>query len=318
MEEIYYFEKYQKILVNFANTEAGRLLLGVKNNFPIFKLSPNSIHFTEDLRSNYCYADFYTYSKIANILLPAITKIEIANEYKKVENINQALLHYTDIKKYNYPAIYLTLNSFTSFSGVDGNIWNGNANFATARALTSGNASLTSTTEVTRVWNSAGTYYIDRDFIHFLTSSIGSDKTILLASLFLFADTIQWSGGGIALVESTGSSGTTLVSNDFDNLGTTEGYTRVVYTNTGWKEFVLNTDGKSWISKTGYTKFATRYSNDIDGTYITDGGVVWRMSEYGGFDPRLTVFYNNNSNGVGNKFRSISVGNGMSRSEGAT
>lgn len=317
MEELY-FLKYQNLLVNFANTEAGRFLLGVKNNFPIIKLSPNSIHFSEGIGSDRYYADFYTFSKIANVLLPALSKVEIANEYKKVTNINEALLHYTDIKKYDYPTIYLTLNSFTSFSGCDGNIWNGNANFATAVALTTGNASLSSTSEVTRVWNSSGTYYIDRNFFSFLTSSIGSDKTILQSSFYLFADTIQWSGGGIALVQSTASSGNTLVSGDFDNLGTTEGYTRVVYTTTGQKEFVLNATGISWVSKTGYTKLATRYSNDIDGTYITDGGVVWRMSEYGGFDPRLTVFYNTNTNGVGNKFKSISVGNGMSRSEGAT
>jgi len=103
------------------------------------------------------------------------------------------------------------------------------------------------------------------------------------------------------LTQSTQADPTTLTTSDYSAItldSAPEGASRKSWDDfrpEGYKEFALNTTGRGWISKTGYTLFAIRNDYDVDNIEYTGGWGYNRvaMSESAGTsqDPYLDVTY---------------------------
>ncbi len=292
------FNKYEEDILILINTEAGRYLCGIKESYPIIKVSPNSYHLKT---GDKIQAHFFCYEKIAKIFLPIITKMEIAEEKSY-----RAFLHFSNLEEQRtiYPQIYLNSTDFFSGSG-DGEVQNSNATWSTGHDAATGTfASTAATTPSCYTTIVTGTYNISRSFIPFDTSSLQDAAIISAATLKLNVATVNQSVGtsSFALVQTSQASPTALATTDFGSCGSasspTEGATRLVISTTGSKTFTLNATGLTWISLTSYTLLGMRTGwLDCDNVAPTDNvqevSISWSASETSGTtnDPTLTVIY---------------------------
>jgi len=154
---------------------------------------------------------------------------------------------------------------------------------------------------------SSGNHYGARLFFPFDTSALPDTDTISAATFSAWLNSKALGSGGQAalqyarLVQSTQASGTAIVANDYGAVGSTAGSATDINVNaasTGaYQNLTLNSTGRGWISKTGYTKFALRSGWDITNTqpsssnYANNNAGVWAMSETSGTtnDPKLVV-----------------------------
>ncbi len=192
------------------------------------------------------------------------------------------------------------MSTFPATSG-DGYVRNtGTSSWATLRSAGSGTAAFPSGSGVNVYADSLSDFtnrYIDRGFIAFDTSSIGSGTTISSASLWIYVlSHAADAGGSFAIVSGTQASTSTLATSDFSAVGSTEFCTRVGFglTDNAWKEVVLNASGIAAINKTGTTKFALRSSFDLDNsepTSFTYSSVFFASQDNAtpGFRPYLSV-----------------------------
>lgn len=144
--------------------------------------------------------------------------------------------------------------------------------------------------------------YIQRMMWSFDTSGIPDDATIQSATFNVFTNTTNSGDQETALVRVTPATANTLVVEDFDQWGVTEGATRVTMTSNQYNTWTLNATGIGWISKTGYTMFGLRFKNDIED--FNPSTRVYRgvyMSEYTGtdHDPYLEVTWSEGGGGEG-------------------
>ena len=77
-------------LLQLVNSEAGKYLLGIKDNYPIVKVTKNSFTRLIDFDNKnhpILLTDFYISDYIQKHIQPILDKIFIANsEYKKIDN----------------------------------------------------------------------------------------------------------------------------------------------------------------------------------------------------------------------------------------
>jgi hypothetical protein len=100
-------------------------------------------------------------------------------------------------------------------------------------------------------------FYIERGFLYFDTSVIPSAATIIEAYL----DIYKTSGDASQEIEVFGGTqGDTLTGADFHHFNTVS-FGKSLSGALGLRRVILNTDGRAWINKTGYTKFALRDRN---------------------------------------------------------
>lgn len=259
-----FFRKYAKDLLWMTNSEAGRFLLGIKDKDKIVKLSPNSFHQLRDFRNGKAIieARFSTRNIVAEIFLPLLTKMEIANrEYKHIEKPYEAFLHFSGLepKRYTYPSIFLVTETFAEADNVT--VRTNHAVWATARGGTGATAFPLAQHETSLT---AGTYRIDRGFMHFNTAALPDTATITSAFV-----RINGSAGADAdtvtghIVSSTAASPPT--ASDWANIGATS-FGSYVFAGfpTGNKDVTLDTNGIANISLTGLSKFGLRTNRDID------------------------------------------------------
>ncbi|MEK7113496.1 MAG: hypothetical protein AAB873_01575, partial [Patescibacteria group bacterium] len=151
-------------------------------------------------------------------------------------------------------------------------------------------------------------YKLQRAFIPFDTSSIPDNAIITSAKLKVYVESKQNLDNDtedfVTVVNATQASTSELVTGDYDALGTTElidANERKDITNvstSSYLTFNLNTKGKTFIDKTGYTKLSLREGHDILNTAFTGNASEYnylhiRSSEYSGtsFDPILEISY---------------------------
>lgn len=143
------------------------------------------------------------------------------------------------------------------------------------------------------------------------TSGIPDDATISAAD-FKFYCTLLYQTDStykLSLVQSTQASTSSIATSDFSKLyGTLDSDTKLntsdlvstSMTSNAYNTFSLNSTGLSYISKTGYTKFAIRSSYDIDnsGSSTTERQINTRYSQYTGttYDPYISVTYTTGTN----------------------
>lgn len=140
---------------------------------------------------------------------------------------------------------------------------------------------------------------------HFIfdTSAIPDGDTIDSGTISFYDDGTRVdgaTGGGLALVESTSASNTSIVNSDYSNYNTTRlADTDIDYTShtlNAYADMTLNSSGLSNISKTSVSKFATINSLDLDNS---DPGGSYNSAFSGYFadqtgttqDPKLVVVH---------------------------
>lgn len=137
---------------------------------------------------------------------------------------------------------------------------------------------------------------IDRGFLLFDTSSIGSGATITAATLYVYISTVTNNdSAALAVVGSTPASNTAIVTADFDQVGTTRfasDWSLAAFGGGGYVGFSLNASGLAAINKVGITKMGLRLDRDLDNSEPTGvNSVTWRTADYTGStnDPYLSV-----------------------------
>jgi len=103
--------------LQLINTDAGKHLLGLPKEGKVFKVTPESIHWTYGQDSDgkwLCQSHIQCVgtNTYAQILLPILTKMDIANK-----DSYKAFLHYSELERYNYPLIFLDVDDITPSSG---------------------------------------------------------------------------------------------------------------------------------------------------------------------------------------------------------
>ena len=184
---------------------------------------------------------------------------------------------------------------------VDGYIQNSNAVFATSRDATVGTSSSDSATQSVAPQCSFanGTYYIDRGFLLFDTSSIPDDNTVTNAIISLWHIDIgnggDVDGDSVHFVSSSPASNTAIVLEDFDQIGSVSfgSYDLTVVFN-AYTDTNLNSSGLANISKTGVSKFATRVGGDLNNiapTGLNQQTIYFAEQTGTANDPKLVVTY---------------------------
>lgn len=304
-------------LLEIVNTKEGGYLLGTIGQKPVGKIihiTHNS--FIEYLGGDNFQATFFSKRPIEKLFQPIIDKIEIANEYKRIENQREAFLHYADFyHKYNkYPQIFLNSSTFNPAAGanspVDGRLWNvTNSSWANARASNGNTGDPTEANSTIPFGEKVGgTWNIGRCVFLFDTSSLTSLVTITAAVFSTYAAgtalgkdlTEATYPANLTLVSSNPASNNNLVAADFQsaNWGTTK-YTDADFAissygaSDGYKDMTLNATGLAAISKTGITKLGTRPSNDYsDSTAPTARNyVLGYFADNGTNIPKLVVTF---------------------------
>lgn len=261
--------------MNLINTEAGRYLLGIKNNYPIVKVTPSS--YIQQLDKETFKGVFFSYDKVDEIFQPIISKIKISNEeYKPVDDYYKAFLHFSGLEKSNkYPQIYLT--AYSAVAAGSGRIVASNAVWATARAATTG--TLTGTDSYVGAEFTASTYYIYRAFTSHNTASIPDAASISAADITATPTDVNDADNDgndfITVVQSTQADATNLVAGDFDQVGSTEaidsGQRKDLTGLSGEQTFTFNATGRGYVSKTGHSTFALRGGHDLNNSAVGAG-----------------------------------------------
>jgi len=197
----------------------------------------------------------------------------------------------------------ITIDPDTTFttSSSDGHIeeWGG-PYYNDIWMSTSGTVHNSSAFWIGQSYVSSGNYYcILRGFVFFNTASlpIGSIITNTTLSLHGCSDA---SKTDFDVVVQTGIESTyphnPLVETDYckENYdGDGGSFNTASFTTWGYNNITLNADGRSWIKKGGWTKFALRSQKDISGSPPgEDEGIRVYSYEYGeGYRPKLVVTY---------------------------
>jgi len=154
-------------------------------------------------------------------------------------------------------------------------------------------------------------YEIDRIYLPFDASALPDNATISAATVNGYVFAIQNSDNDgddwIVVVQSFPATNNSPVDDDYDQIGDainnpTEGSNRIDlttgFTNNAYNAFTLDSTGRGWISKTGWTNLGLREGHDVL-DHIYAGGdqsynyIAMRDSEAAGTDtdPYLSVTY---------------------------
>lgn len=152
-----------------------------------------------------------------------------------------------------------------------------------------------------RSQNNGGQANINRMFLLFDTSILGSRATISSATISLYGTGSAFTGGSenIRCVTTNPSSNTGLQASDYSTCGTTAQSSSEVALNgvstTGYNDWPLNSTGLSNISLTGISKFGMRMTNDANNSNPAGGtkGATFYSADQSGTsnDPKIVITY---------------------------
>lgn len=172
------------------------------------------------------------------------------------------------------------------YPNFDGWIYNSGSNWSDARDASSGD-SVDTTGEIiitTGIYTSLPE--IRRSFLAFPTYDL-PDNAVIASSTFLYKVSSTPANGDndgndyLALVSSTHSSSTSLLVDDFDTASSTLASSATTDISTissgNWYSFLLNANGTSTISTTGYSKFALREGHDFLNNAYNGSNNTWNQ-----------------------------------------
>lgn len=296
-----FFEENEKLLLQIANSQAGRKLLGIEHNLPIVKLTPNSIHSIVDIKKDKTTfeADFFVNERVYIKLAPLATMLFLANDYNPIKNFKEAVEHYSgyNLRNNKYPHIFLTQSDFNPASGGCDAIYI-TGSYPGVFTATSG--TVNGTTEIRTDLSSA---YLWRIFYPILTSSLTDAATITAAIFKMYRDDsvdgpmTNANSTRVEIVPSTQASNTSLAAGDLDAI------TRSSKGNRNFADFPDDTytditiTDLTVISKTSYTKLAAMTGRDFDQVAPTGSNLMAFQDEAGANPPILRVTYDLPSGG---------------------
>ena len=296
------FNKYQKLILKFANSKIGRKYLSINHDGEIVKIVPNAFY---SLNRDEIEAVFYGVDVYGRKLNHALTALEIIDDF----NI-ESLLHYLRIKTNNFVYPKVMFDEFNpNANAVDGYVERASeSSWASSHDVANGDVIQTgSLTERCAIVVAATTgsnwWTIRRGFFLFDTSSLTAASTVASGTFSLYVNTVTDqldTGRALAMINTNPASNTTLVAGDYTDgveSGTTQQATNInlsALNTSAYNDFTLNATGISNISKTGVTKFGTRIEADRANTVPTwvSGdllGVNVNFSESASNRPRLTL-----------------------------
>ncbi len=275
-----WFLKHQKYLLQLANTEAGKYLLGTKD--PIIKLTPNSCHQFVGMQGKkpIIRAKFQTSDWVAEVLAPILTKMDLADRY--ITDPYGAFLHFSGLQlSPKLPQIFLaTMNPVSN--AADGRIWAHDTTWAAVRAAASGTVDATIFIQAFK--ENASSFYIGRGNLPFDTSSLTAGATVTAATLDTYptakGDADNGATGYITVTQSTFANAISPQATDFPNFGTTEGIDAAGraditgITLSATLTFTLNATGIGFVNKTGYTQLALKIGYDNANVEVTGNNYV--------------------------------------------
>ena len=168
-----------------------------------------------------------------------------------------------------------TTSTFYSAAGinepVDGYVYYGNFDFATARDALAGTVADNSGANlIVGTSVSSSVYNILRSFLLFDTSPIGTD-TISSAVLSSYVTTINNldndANAWINVFATNPASTSVLITADYDLIGTTKGATDInlsAMSTSAFSDSTLNATGRGWIDPAGITKLGYREGHDVN------------------------------------------------------
>lgn len=313
-----WFERNQSWLVKYANTGLGRHTLrisggqsSIKNN-KVVGLLPNALIWKH---GGQIVAEFRTHDKFGKRLFSAFKPLWYT-------------LHAWDLLTRPVPVFNLGFDTLTSYpdanpetNTVDGRVTRNGVDeaFTTIRsgAGVESDDSTASMNIVQIVASTTSNQYsnISRGVFLFDTSSLPDSASISSATFSFYRegsnDTLTASSSAnssIELVSSTPASNTALVAADYGQIGGTSFGSSAIeasLVNSQYNDIPLNSDGIAAISKTGVSKFGTRYKWDLNNTTTgitwASGGEIRSQISYADTagtsqDPKLLVVFSPSGN----------------------
>lgn len=313
------FNQYQKFLLAFVNTDFGRDYIAVgkkREKQPIIKITPDSVHYLR--HDGLIEADFYPRSPYINKFATALASIDIVQEaFGEIESFATFSSHVVPnfqgliTPRWDMPKVMFS-NTFypdanVESTSVDGIVARHSVNeaFSTIR---NGAGTLAADSDATREaprliatttsnqWGQLrrGIYLFDTSS---LNDSMGIKSSTLSIHLTVVNDVFNQS---VSICSSNPASNTALVNSDYAiaGFGSTKLSSDVDLGNIsgGYVNFALNSSGITNISKTGISKFGTRFSGDMDNSAPTwssgaDNYTMSVFSDNGTNKPTLTTIY---------------------------
>jgi hypothetical protein len=301
-----WFQKYQKLLLYFANTFIGRYILRIQGKRSlvgknkIVGITPNAIYWK---KGKTYVAEFRTHNKFSKRLYYAFYPLWwlmhqwdtlFANNFQPAWNLG------FDTTGDLFPAA-------GSNSPVDGQVSRIGVNetLATivAGAGTAFNNAYGNLSTYLLATGTSGQYSnLDRSIFLFDTSVIPAGATIdsAVVSLYGAAKNNGLGSPDLIIVASSPASTSTLANGDFQTIGSVS-FGSVTYANfslVAYNDITLNASGRANITKAGISKFGARNSFDFNGSGATwasgaDSYVQpWEADRAGtSEDPKLVVTY---------------------------
>jgi hypothetical protein len=118
---------------------------------------------------------------------------------------------------------------------------------------------------------SSSDWRVNRAFLMFNTSSLGSGAKVNTCSLVLNCQRANGSRT-VNIYGATPASNTVIATSDWGNIGTTAFASAQTISSTGAKTFTLNASGIANINPTGYSRFSIRNSSDYDNSAPSNDG----------------------------------------------
>ncbi len=309
-----FFPNYQKEILAFCNTDFGKEWL--QNRLEgrvegkITQITPNSIHCLRDFKESkpVIQGRFYCGNQFERLFQPLFDKVSIANDYKGIEDKQDALSYYAGAREYayKYPQIFLSNTNYSLYAG-DGNAsyYDGGGNWASSHdAGTGTGVDYTGDSFSVFCWTPGSGYWqILRGFLPIDTSSLSSLATITAANLHLYANQYTATAYDMSIIQTTQTSTSEIVVADYSKVGTTKGATDKSsgdWTGTpSIQSWALNATGLTFIVKAGATKLGVRTAKDVGNSAPASAGGLQNIasSEAVSNNPYLDITYTLPSSG---------------------
>jgi hypothetical protein len=192
-----------------------------------------------------------------------------------------------------------TLTIYTSSN--DGYIYTSNPNYYTGRNASTGTVASSASTLYIGQRKFGSTYFQYRGFVLFNTTALPSNSYVDTAVVSLYKNS-DYSTTDFSLTIQNGQptylhnplQSTDYNKNDYSGNGgsfNTSGF------GTGYNSINLNSDGRGWLNKTGWTKLCLRSNKDINGTAPSGNEfvIVYANEQGSGYQPKLVITYRNQS-----------------------
>jgi hypothetical protein len=296
-EEVLYFNEKSNNVIEYVK-KSNRIV-------PNDDLFIDKIRFKEKISARLPNSQLYqNENKLIRVIYNAGIMILYNDQWYYTDYATSSKKDFAEISKQNNflnifvkPAI---ASNDIIYSNTDGFIQYGSATWSTVHDSASGNATNNSIIGQEASKEVDNIYYIQRGYLKFDTSILGSEAIISSSTFSCFGYGSKTGNNAQNNVSIYRSAEYTSIQNSDFGKATTEKIsdTTLTYSTfnaTGWNDFLLNSAGLSNINKTGTTYIAyrnvTQDANNVAPTYFNPYGFLPCYSSTGTYKPKLTIVF---------------------------